>query len=105
MTGEGVPFRVSELRGRPAILFFYPKASSPGCTVEARGFSDHYRELSEAGIAVVGISVDTVAEQHRFRDGCHLPYPLIADADKSITTAFGVVGLFGLAKRVASSPR
>ena len=100
VTGEGVPFRLSDLRGRPSILFFYPKASSPGCTVEARGFSDHYREFSEAGIAVVGISVDSVAAQHRFRDSCDLPYPLVADPTKAIATAYGVVGLFGLAKRV-----
>ena len=82
------------------MLYFYPKASSPGCTVETQGFSQHFEEFARAGVSIVGVSVDSVSAQQRFREKCHVPLPLDADADRAVATAYGVVGLFGLAKRV-----
>jgi len=96
----GVSFTLSSLRGRPVVLYFYPKANTYGCTVEARGFSEHYAEFQAAGIAVVGVSVDSVESQQRFAEKCAVPFPLIADRDGSIAKRYGVLGLFGLAKRV-----
>ena len=100
VTTEGAAFTLSSLRGRPVVLYFYPKANSPGCTMEARGFTEHYAELTGVGAEVVGVSVDTVEAQRHFREKCAIPFPLIADRDKSIAQRFGVLGLFGIAKRV-----
>lgn len=97
---DGRTFSLSSLRGRPVILYFYPKANSTGCSIEARGFSQHYEDFQRAGLAVVGVSVDTVDAQQRFHDKCEIPYPLIADHDRSIARRYGVLGLFGVAKRV-----
>lgn len=99
-TADGSPFTLSSLRGRPVVLYFYPKASTPGCTQEARGFTEHYPEFVRAGVAVVGVSVDSVEAQARFRDQCAIPYPLLADRDRSIARRYGVLGLLGVAKRV-----
>lgn len=82
------------------VLFFYPKANSAGCTLEAKGFATHFPEFQSAGVSVVGISVDAEEAQQQFAADCHLPYPLIADRDKSITRKYGVLGLLGMAKRV-----
>lgn len=99
-TADGAPFTLSSLRGRPVVLYFYPKANSPGCTLEARGFTEHFPDFLRAGIAVVGVSVDTVEAQARFRERCAIPYPLVADRDRSIARRYGVLGLLGTAKRV-----
>ncbi len=97
---DGSTFSLSSLKGRPVVLYFYPKANTPGCTAEARGFTEHYAEFSQAGIAVVGVSVDTVETQASFREKCGIPYPLIADRDRAIARRYGVLGLLGIAKRV-----
>lgn len=97
---DGTSFTLSSLRGRPVVLYFYPKANSPGCTVEARGFSEHFPDFVRAGVAVVGVSADTVESQARFREKCAVPFPLIADRDRSISRRYGVLGLLGMAKRV-----
>jgi thioredoxin-dependent peroxiredoxin len=98
--GDGSSFALSGLRGRPFVLFFYPKANSLGCTIETRGFAEHFPELSAAGVAVVGVSVDSVEAQKRFQEKCAAPFPLIADRDRSIAKKYGVLGLLGMAKRV-----
>lgn len=87
-------------RGRPLVLYFYPKAGTSGCTLEANDFARHYPEFERAGVAVVGVSVDPIERQERFADDCHLPFPLISDADRSIARRFGVLGFLGIAKRV-----
>lgn len=97
---DGSRIDSSTFRGRPLILYFYPKANTTGCTMEARGFSEHYSALEQAGIAVVGVSVDTVEEQKRFAESCEVPFPLVADRERSISKLYGVLGLFGIAKRV-----
>jgi thioredoxin-dependent peroxiredoxin len=99
-TAQGTSFALSSLKGHPVVLFFYPKANSLGCTIEARGFVEHYPEFSKAGVAVVGVSVDSVEAQKKFVDKCEIPYPLIADRDRAIAQKYGVVGFLGTAKRV-----
>lgn len=97
---DGSSLTLSSLRGRPVLLYFYPKANSLGCTIETRGFSEHYPEFEKAGVAVVGVSVDSVDAQKRFQEKCQVPYPLVADRDRSIAEQYGVLGILGVAKRV-----
>ena len=99
-TQDGTPIALSAYRGRPVVLYFYPKATTTGCTLEARGFAERYPELSKAGAEVIGVSVDSVEDQKSFSEKCHLPFPLVADHDKSIARQYGVLGLLGVAKRV-----
>lgn len=99
-TQSGQMLQLSSLRGKPVILFFYPKANSMGCTIETRSFADHFDELSEAGLRVVGVSVDTVAAQKTFATKCDVEFPLVADSDRSIAKAYGVLGFLGFARRV-----
>lgn len=99
-TDRGDRFRLSEQRGRSVVLFFYPKASSAGCTREAEAFAQHQDKFESAGVVLVGISVDPVEAQHRFAQECRLPFPLLADTDRSIARQFGVLGILGMARRV-----
>jgi thioredoxin-dependent peroxiredoxin len=80
------------LIGRKTILFFYPKASTPGCTVEACNFRDHYEDLVDNGFEVVGVSADSVKRQLNFSAKQKLNFSLIADEEKSIISAFEVWG-------------
>jgi len=89
----------AELRGRPAVLYFYPKASSLGCTIEAREFARHHAAFLAAGVRVVGVSVDAPDAQSRFRDSCSLPFDLVADASGEVSRRFGVLGRLGVARR------
>jgi peroxiredoxin Q/BCP len=100
VTGDGQRLTLSSLRGAPVVVFFYPKASSPGCTRESLGFATIYPDLERRGVKVVGVSVDDREEQRRFAENCALPFPLVADRGKEIARAFGVLGAFGLARRV-----
>ncbi len=96
---SGRPFRLASLRGAPVILYFYPKANTPGCTTEAREFTQHHAEFARRGIHLVGVSVDSVEAQSAFAAKCAVPFPLIADADRSIARRYEVLGTFGLARR------
>jgi len=98
---EGSPFRLSSLRGAPAILYFYPKADTPGCTIEAKGFRDDYPALRAQKVAVVGVSTDDCPEQKAFREKYGLPFPLLADRSKAVATKYGVLGPRGNARRVS----
>src|SRR6056300_2039206 len=82
----------SQFLGKKVILFFYPKASTPGCTAEACNFRDHYAELADKGFEVVGVSADSVKRQLNFATKQELNYNLIADEEKSIITAFEAWG-------------
>ena len=99
MTASGERVRLSSLRGRRVVLYFYPAANTPGCTREAREFTASYPDLKSKGVEVVGVSVDDVSAQRRFRDRCQVPFPLIAD-DGTITRRYGVDGFFGRARRI-----
>ncbi|QCX53200.1 thioredoxin-dependent thiol peroxidase [Elizabethkingia sp. JS20170427COW] len=76
--------------GRKLIVFFYPKASTPGCTAEACNLRDHYTELKEAGFELLGVSADEESRQKKFADKNGLPFNLLADTHKEVIEAFGV---------------
>jgi peroxiredoxin Q/BCP len=75
------------------IVFFYPKANTPGCTAEACDLRDHYKELQEAGYVLLGVSADNEKKQKNFADKYEFPFPLLADTEKVVIDAFGVWGL------------
>ena len=88
--GNGV--YISDYKGKKLVVFFYPKANTPGCTAEACNLRDHYRELQDAGYALLGVSADSQKKQANFRDKYEFPFPLLADEDRSVIEAFGVWG-------------
>jgi peroxiredoxin Q/BCP len=88
---NGKPIKLSSFKGKPVVLFFYPRANTPGCTVEACGFRDHYGKLIHAGLTVLGISPDTAQAQKKFQEKFSLPYPLLADAEKKVAILFDVL--------------
>jgi len=100
-TASGEMLLLSHLRGQPVAVYFYPKDETPGCTTQACAFRDAWARLSAAGVQVIGVSRDT-AESHRgFRKKHALPFPLAADPDGRMQTAYGVPSkLPGIAKRV-----
>jgi thioredoxin-dependent peroxiredoxin len=98
-TASGGRLGRTDLLGRPSVVFFYPKAGSPGCSVESREFARHHPEFVASGVRVVGISVDRPEAQQRFREACDLPFDLVADSAREISKKFGVLGTFGLARR------
>ena len=89
---NGNTIRLSDYRGRKLVLYFYPKASTPGCTSEACSLRDNYSELRRQGYEVVGVSIDSAASHQRFAEKNALPFPLISDSDKQLVEAFGVWG-------------
>ena len=88
---DGNDVRFKDLRGKTVVLYFYPRADTPGCTVEACEFRDGYRKLQKTGAVLLGISPDTPKAQKKFQDKLDLPFPLLADADKTVAHAFGVM--------------
>ncbi len=86
---EGAEVRLSALRGRPVVLYFYPKDDTPGCTREACSFRDRKSDLAAHGAAVLGVSPDDVASHGKFRDKYSLNFPLLADADHKVAQAYG----------------
>ena len=88
---NGEPVSLSSFKGKPIVLFFYPRANTPGCTTEACGFRDNYAKLTRAGLIVLGISPDTAPAQKKFQDKYSLPYTLLADADKTVAKLFDVI--------------
>jgi thioredoxin-dependent peroxiredoxin len=87
---DGSRVRLSSLRGRKVVLFFYPKADTPGCTTEACEFRDVAPALEQEGAAVLGISPDPVKKVRKFREKYALPYRLLADEDHAVAEAYGV---------------
>ncbi len=86
---------------REVVIFFFPKAFTPGCTREAGGFRAEYAALQEKGAEVVGVSSDTQATADRFGDSLELPFPMVGDATGDVLRAYGVrIPLLGLARRV-----
>ena len=84
--------KLSDFKGKKLVLYFYPKASTPGCTAESCDFRDNYQSLVKKGFAVVGVSADSVKRQKNFAEKNTLPFPLIADEEKKIIKAFGCWG-------------
>jgi peroxiredoxin Q/BCP len=88
---DGRPVTLSHFAGSPVVLFFYPRADTPGCTIEACGFRDHFAKLKKAGVVVLGISRDTVRAQKKFAEKYDLQYPLLADADETLIKRFDLL--------------
>ena len=82
---------LTDFTSKPVVLFFYPRADTPGCTIEACGFRDTFQKLQDAGAIVLGISRDTPKAQKKFREKYSLPYPLLADVDEKVCNQFGVL--------------
>ncbi|HLH33696.1 MAG TPA: thioredoxin-dependent thiol peroxidase [Alloacidobacterium sp.] len=82
---------LSDYAGTPVVLFFYPRADTPGCTIEACGFRDVFKKIQKAGAVVLGISRDTPKAQAKFKAKYGLPYPLLADVDEKVCNLFGVL--------------
>jgi peroxiredoxin Q/BCP len=88
---DGETVRLSDFSGRPVVLFFYPRADTPGCTLEACGFRDAFAQLGQEGVVVLGISRDTPRAQKRFKEKYDLPYTLLADVNEQVCNQFGVM--------------
>jgi thioredoxin-dependent peroxiredoxin len=89
-SGESV--KLSDLRGRPVVLYFYPKDDTPGCTTEACEFRDAYNVFRERGVEVLGVSPDDVKSHEKFKTKYELPFPLLADPDHAVAEKYGVWG-------------
>ena len=83
---------LSAYKGQKLVVFFYPKANTPGCTAEACDLRDHYKELHDAGYALLGVSADSQKKQRNFSEKYSFPFPLLADEEKQVIEAFGVWG-------------
>jgi thioredoxin-dependent peroxiredoxin len=86
---DGAKVRLSALKGRPVVLYFYPKDDTPGCTAEACAFRDRRQEIADTGAHIFGISPDTVASHIRFRDKFQLNFPLLADLEHRVAEKYG----------------
>jgi thioredoxin-dependent peroxiredoxin len=89
-TGERV--KLSDYRGQPVVLYFYPKDDTPGCTVEAQGFRDSYTDFEKRGAVVLGVSPDDEASHVKFKEKFSLPFPLLADTEHEVAEQYGVWG-------------
>jgi len=89
-TDTGEPFRLSDLKGKKVVLYFYPRADTPGCTVEACEFRDQSTKFTGKNAGIVGISPDAVKPQANFKEKFGLPFTLLCDVDKVAAQAYGV---------------
>lgn len=89
-TGEDVA--LADLRGKPVVLYFYPKDDTPGCTTQACGIRDAWGEFEKAGAVVLGVSPDGEASHVRFKEKFDLPFTLLADTEHEVADAYGVWG-------------
>ncbi len=88
---DGKTVRLSDYKDSPVVLFFYPRADTPGCTIESCGFRDAFAQFKKAGITVFGVSRDTVKEQKKFKDKYELPYDLLADPEMVLIKRYGLL--------------
>jgi peroxiredoxin Q/BCP len=100
---SGKSHALSDYKGQWVVLYFYPKDNTPGCTTQACEFRDNSFAYRELGAVILGISVDDVASHKAFSEQHSLPFPILADSDKSVTTAYGTlkeyVGIAKMARR------
>ena len=90
---KGNVFRLSDLKGKKnAVVYFYPRDFTPGCTMEAAEFSKDYRKFADAGIEIVGVSPDSEDSHDKFREKMGIPYPLVSDTEKDVSKSYGVFG-------------
>src|SRR5579862_5091360 len=88
---DGKSVSLSDFKKSPVVLFFYPRADTPGCTLESCGFRDIFQKFQKAGIVVLGISRDTVKDQKKFKDKYELPYDLLADPKMELIKRYGLL--------------
>ncbi len=88
----GKSHQLSDYKGKKLVVFFYPKASTPGCTVEACDLRDNYHRFLASGYQLLGVSADNAKRQQNFKEKNNLPFPLIADTERQVIEAFGVWG-------------
>ena len=88
----GKTIELKDFKGKKVVLFFYPKASTPGCTVEACNLRDNYQSFQSKGYEILGVSADSEKRQLNFSNKQELPYSLLADEDKTVIMAYGVWG-------------
>ena len=93
---DGTPISIASFRGRPLVLYFYPKDDTPGCTAEACAFRDAYEAFTDAGAVVVGVSADDGASHERFVAKHRLPFRLLSDRNRAAQIAFGVPKTLGI---------
>ena len=84
--------RLSDFKGQPVILYFYPADDTPGCTKEACSFRDDYSAYQKSGVAILGVSPDSVKSHVKFKEKYQLPFPLLADENHQVCNAYGVWG-------------
>ncbi|MFV8839353.1 thioredoxin-dependent thiol peroxidase [Salinimicrobium soli] len=89
---DGKTHSLEDYKGKKLVVFFYPKASTPGCTAEACNLRDNWKRFQENGYEILGVSADSAKRQQNFKDKYDLPFPLLADEDKEVINAFGVWG-------------
>ena len=92
LDNEGNTVKLADFKGKKLVVFFYPKASTPGCTVEACNLRDNYERFQALGYEILGVSADTAKRQQNFVNKNDLPFKLLADVDKAVINAFGVWG-------------
>nr|WP_321235477.1 thioredoxin-dependent thiol peroxidase [uncultured Psychroserpens sp.] len=89
---DGNSISLSDYKGKKLVVFFYPKANTPTCTVEACNLGENYKALQDAGFEILGVSADSEKRQSNFKNKFGFPYPLLADTEKEVINAFGVWG-------------
>jgi len=90
---DGNELKLSDFRGSKVILYFYPKADTPGCTAESCNLRDNYTDLMTKGYKIIGVSADNQQKQKKFAEKYELPFTLIPDVDKAVLKAFGTWGM------------
>jgi thioredoxin-dependent peroxiredoxin len=89
---KGERVSLTDFKGKNVIVYFYPKDDTPGCTKEACGFRDSWKDLQKAGVVVLGISADGATSHEKFAAKYKLPFPLLSDPDRKVMTAWGAYG-------------
>lgn len=89
---NGEPHKLSDYRGKPVVLYFYPKDDTTGCTKEACGFRDDYSAYQDTGVVILGVSPDTSQSHTKFKTKYDLPFTLLADTDRKVIELYGVWG-------------
>lgn len=97
----GKESRLSQSRGKPAVVYFYPKDGTPGCTKEACAFRDTWNRFTERGVMIFGVSRDSEASHSEFLKKHELPFPLVSDEPGAVQAAYGVPSRLGMAARVS----